>query len=550
MVSWFKGYVLFIVVFLVGLLLLTNIYLIYRNSQVIAFNKEQQERAEKIKINTVDIIRSLHLLDMAVRSYGFVKSDHFLAAVDTALHNKELAFTQLEQPLISQQFPMTEFYELRDSVDSYVGLTSEMMRLIREDRIDEFVAILSSDPGYNVWLQYQRFQKYVNTFEDGIALRAKARYEEALNNSYILQVLLFFITIPTLVYTAFYTNRTISIADQLRRSEREKSEILLNQNRLLEKTVHERTHEILAQNEEISAQNEEIVSHNDQLVAQQHQIELQQKSLMDQNERLQDAKRIIQEQNAIIQLKNTDLTAEVERQTHDLKKANQELIEQNNRLEQFAFIISHNLRSPMARLVGLSDILDYAKDIKEVNEITQLMVQSAHDLDAVIKDLALILRIQKMNTQVLSEVSLDEVIKKVLKTLGEEIKETNTVVTIDLGDVHQIVSLQPYLESILYNLISNGIKYRHPERTPQIDIRAKRISDAVQIDISDNGLGIDVPKHRDNLFNLYRRFHFHVEGKGLGLYLVRTQVEALGGTIEVESDVDKGTTFSIELRQS
>ena len=85
MLSWFKGYVLWIVVFLVGLLLLANIYLIYRNNLVIAFNKQQQEEAEKIKVNTADVIRSLHLLDLAVRSYAFVKGDHFMLAMDTAI---------------------------------------------------------------------------------------------------------------------------------------------------------------------------------------------------------------------------------------------------------------------------------------------------------------------------------------------------------------------------------------------------------------------------------------------------------------------------------
>jgi signal transduction histidine kinase len=549
MLSWLKGYVLFVAVSLVGILLLVNIYLIYRNNQVIVFNKQQQEQAEKIKINTVGVIRSLHLLDLAVRSYGFVKSDHFLLAIDTAISIKDTAFAQLEKPLALQEFPMNEFYQLRDSVESYIKVAGSMMHLIKEGKMQEFVTILRNDPGYNVWLQYQRFSKYVNAFEDTIALRARLRYERALSNSYILQILLFFMAVPTLAYTAYYTNRTLGLSEKLRRSEQEKTEILSDKNWILEETVHERTREILAQNEEISMQNEEIVAHNDQLVSQQHQIELQRSDLSKQNEQLQEAKRIIVEQNQLIQQTNIDLLAEVEKQTYDLKQANLELIEQNSRLEQFAFIISHNLRAPLSRLVGLSDILDFAEDPKEVSEIVHLMVQSAHDLDAVIKDLTLILRIRKMNTQVLGEVDLNEVLHKVLKTLDEEIKETNAMININLGDVRHISSLHPYVESIFYNLISNGIKYRHPERVPCISIQAVYMNDAVQIEVTDNGLGIDVEKHRENLFNLYRRFHFHVEGKGLGLYLVRTQVEALGGMIEIKSNVDQGTTFTIYLRQ-
>ena len=112
---------------------------------------------------------------------------------------------------------------------------------------------------------------------------------------------------------------------------------------------------------------------------------------------------------------------EVERQTYDLKQTNLELIEQNNRLEQFAFIISHNLRAPLARLVGLSTILDFAKDEKEATDIVQLIVKSTHDLDHVIKDLTLILGIQKMNTAGNGRDSAGcSCFKKYLKTLDDE----------------------------------------------------------------------------------------------------------------------------------
>jgi len=543
MLSWFKGYILLIAVFLVGLLLLANIYLIYRNNITIAFNKQQQEETEKIKVNTVDVIRSLHLLDLAVRSYAFVKNDHFLLAIDTAIVNNQAAFSKLEVLLKSQQFPMDEFYKLRDSVDAYINITRIMMRLIDAGNIQEYVKILTSDPGYTVWLQHQQFLKRVNTFEDDIAQQAKLRYEQALRNSYLLQILIFLVAMPTLGYTAYYTNRTLSISEQLRKSEKEKSSILLDQNQLLERTVYERTHEILAQ-------NEEMVAHNEQLVLQQHEIELQRNNLSAQNEQLQEAKRIIEEQNQLIQRKNNELGVEVERQTHDLKQTNLELIEQNSRLEQFAFIISHNLRAPMARLVGLSTILDFAKDTKEASDIVHLMVKSTHDLDHVIKDLTLILGIQKMNTQILSEIQLESLLHKVLKTLEVEIKETEANIVFDFTSVNSVTSLHPYMESIFYNLLSNAIKYRHPGRSPSIRIKSKSVHGYVQLDVADNGLGIDIEKYRDNLFNLYKRFHFHVEGKGMGLYLVKTQVAALGGKVEIKSIVNEGTVFSIYLRHT
>jgi signal transduction histidine kinase len=163
-------------------------------------------------------------------------------------------------------------------------------------------------------------------------------------------------------------------------------------------------------------------------------------------------------------------------------------------------------------------------------------------------DLTQILGIQKMNTLILGEIQLDLLLHKILKTLEDEIRTTQTTIEFDFFAVNSITSLLPYVESIFYNLISNAIKYRHPERFPRIVIQTKLANGYVQIDFTDNGLGIDTDKHREYLFNLYKRFHFHVEGKGMGLYLVKTQVEALGGRIEIVSKVNEGTVFSIYLR--
>ena len=527
MKRWLKGYVLYAVVFLIALLLLCDIYLIYQNNRVITFNKSQQEQAEKIKINTSEVMRALHLLDLAVRSYAFVRNDHFKNAINLAIKDKNNALSQLEAPLKFQNYPLAKFYNLRDSIESYVALTRQMIHLIDTNDQVAFVKLLEKDPGYHVWLHYQQFSQDINAFEDEISNGAKLRYDRALNNTYILQIILFFVAVPTLSYTGYYTNRVLSISEQLRKSEEEKAAIFLHQNQLLEKTVHERTREILAQNEEITAQNEEIGMHN---------------------EKLSEAKRTIENQNIMIQLKNDELAVEVERQTQDLKHANLELIEHNNRLEQFAFIISHNLRAPMARIVGLSSILDFTKDVNEVSEIVKLMMKSTHDLDQVIKDLTVILGIKKMNIQALVDIQLDALLRTVIHSLKEEIKETRVDISFDFSQIDSVKSLLPYLESIFYNLISNAIKYRHPDLQPFIRIQSRLSNDYVQIDVVDNGLGIDLDMHKDNLFTLYKRFHFHVEGKGLGLYLVKTQLAALGGKIEIESKEGEGTVFRVFIK--
>jgi signal transduction histidine kinase len=529
--------------------MLTNVYLIYQNSVSIDNSKEKFDRADEMRVNTVDVISSLHLLDLSVRSYVFVRGDHFLSAIQIALTNNRQALSTLEAHLQSESFPMEDFFTLRDSIHKYIQVTDSMMALINADNEAEFVSVLKRDPGYSVWLLHQQFTEEVNAFADIIESDAQQEFERALRNSYLLQILLFVLTIPTLTYTAYFANRALMMTEKLRQSEVEKGELLLNQNIVLEKTVHERTREILAQNEEISSQNEEIASHNEQLMLQQTEIEKQRYNVTRQFKELQEANRVIEDQSELIRRRNVDLAEEVARQTQDLKQTNLELIEKNNRLEQFTFIISHNLRAPLARLSGLSEILRLSDDPNEVRKIVNHMVTSTNDLDQVVKDLTEILGIQKMSTHVMREIRLDEVLHKVINRLEQEISETDARFTINLASANLIVSLYPYVESILYNLISNAIKYRHATRKPVIQINSTLVGDRVKVEIGDNGLGIDMDVHKGQIFSLYKRFHFHVEGKGLGLYLVKTQLSALRGKIEVRSVVDEGTVFSLYFPQ-
>src|SRR5690606_23620072 len=256
-----------------------------------------------------------------------------------------------------------------------------------------------------------------NDFENGIIRSSQQTYNTALRNSYLLQIALFLVIIPTLTFTAFYSIRSFKSAFRLNALEKENNEILSNQNKMLELMVYERTKEILAQNEEISAQNEEISSHNEQLLLQGKEIESQRSLLAEQNKRL-----VLAEQE--ISRKNEELRLEVARQTEDLRRTNAELIEQNSRLEQFAYIISHNLRAPLTRIMGLSNILPYAKDKSEEENIVKLITGTTTDIDQIVKDLTSLLEIQRLNTQVLTKVYLRKSIDKTCRILEREIRET------------------------------------------------------------------------------------------------------------------------------
>jgi anti-sigma regulatory factor (Ser/Thr protein kinase) len=133
--------------------------------------------------------------------------------------------------------------------------------------------------------------------------------------------------------------------------------------------------------------------------------------------------------------------------------------------------------------------------------------------------------------------------------LRRDIEQFDVRIESHLRPQNELYSVQPMVHSILYNLISNAIKYRSPERVPVVAISYREDPQHYIVEVTDNGLGIDLERYKDSLFRLYKRFHFHTEGKGLGLYLVKLQTEALGGTIHVDSEINRYTRFTIFLRK-
>lgn len=341
---------------------------------------------------------------------------------------------------------------------------------------------------------------------------------------------------------------SFALADRIRELRQEKARIQLenlalsqSQNELLEKVVYERTIEITAQNEEIQAQNEELITL-------QEQLSFQNESLERQNAELLATWETIDQQNEVLRMHTENLEVEVKKKARDLYVSNQELVSHNNQLQQFSFITAHNLRSPVARILGLINLLHlpYVDD-QEREFILYQIQKTGYDLDQVIKDLSVILDIKKGLTENYEAISIIETITKVKALLQTELERNNVqlTVTVDIEDI--VLGLTAYLESIFFNLLSNAIKYRSPERLPHITISTKKSEDHISIIISDNGLGIDLENYENKLFGMYQRFHFHTEGKGLGLHLVKTQVESMGGKISVESKLNIGTTFTIML---
>ncbi|MCW3076708.1 MAG: hypothetical protein JWO32_1317, partial [Bacteroidetes bacterium] len=140
-----------------------------------------------------------------------------------------------------------------------------------------------------------------------------------------------------------------------------------------------------------------------------------------------------------------------------------------------------------------------------------------------------------------------ELVSLIKSSIENLILKEKAVIEADFSEVNKLISIKSYVHSIFYNLISNSIKYKDPGKKPKINIKSYIKGDKICISFSDNGTGIDLKQHGEKIFGLYKRFHENIEGKGLGLFMVKTQVEVLGGTINITSEPGVGTEFIIEF---
>lgn len=252
--------------------------------------------------------------------------------------------------------------------------------------------------------------------------------------------------------------------------------------------------------------------------------------------------------NTLLHQYNQDLESQVQKRTNELLSANTELVKQNAQLEQFGYITAHNLRAPVARILGLGNIVGNEAyfSLPRDQEILDKLLASAHELDTIIHDLNAILDVKKGIHHAYETIDLENHFAKVKSILRDKIAESQAEIT-ESFDAKTCYAVPAYIESIFYNLLSNAIKYRHSERKPVIKVKTHIKGNDLYITVSDNGIGLDLNKLKSKMFSLYQRFHHHVEGKGLGLFLVKTQVEALNGSIDVQSTVGEGSTFDIRI---
>lgn len=224
--------------------------------------------------------------------------------------------------------------------------------------------------------------------------------------------------------------------------------------------------------------------------------------------------------------------------------------EQNKRLLNFSYIVSHNLRSHTTNIKSIVGFLNDDLEPGERKELTNHLTNVSKMLDETLNNLNEVLSIQKNVNITVEKINLVFFIDKALNILKNQIQQNNIQIISNFNPQLSVNFNAAYLESIIYNLISNAIKYSNKdnEQQPFIQINTEIVNDKICLSIIDNGIGIDLIKNKDKLFGLYKTFHHNEDARGIGLFITKNQIEAMGGKIEVFSELGLGTTFKITFK--
>ena len=233
------------------------------------------------------------------------------------------------------------------------------------------------------------------------------------------------------------------------------------------------------------------------------------------------------------------------------KKVQEELIGelsyQNKQLDDFAHITSHNVRGPTSNINTLLSMLNNTSSLDEYQLIFSKVEKVSQNLSETLNELLSIMNVKKDRGIQKSRLSFKEIFDKENDSLQGEILSSNAVIQYDFSKAPSVEYPKVYLESIAHNLLSNALKYRSPDRDPVIQVRTEQQNGYIFLHVTDNGLGIDMERYGDRLFGLRNTFHEHKEARGVGLFMTKAQIEALGGRISVESESGKGSTFTVQF---
>jgi len=220
---------------------------------------------------------------------------------------------------------------------------------------------------------------------------------------------------------------------------------------------------------------------------------------------------------------------------------------QNESLRNFTHIVSHNLRIHTANMLGVLMLQETEDPESYRNQYVQMLKSSAENLESTIGHLNGVLDIKLNKDLEWETLDLREAIDKAIAGIGLVAKKNKVNIINDVPETARIHAISAYLDSIIMSLLSNAVLYRSTERDAFVRITENSTEEHVVISFEDNGIGVDLKRHGDKIFNMYKKLHEGSNSVGLGLFITKHQVEAMGGRVEVESELDKGSIFRIYL---
>ena len=211
----------------------------------------------------------------------------------------------------------------------------------------------------------------------------------------------------------------------------------------------------------------------------------------------------------------------------------------------FAHIVSHNLRSHTGNIEMILNLLNEPQSQEETELYLMNLGKVSKNLSATISHLNEIVSIQNKSSLKREVLHFERILNITKETLYSEIQAEDVIITSDFDECPVIEYVSAYLDSIVLNLVGNAVKYRSMDRSCKIKVYTQVHNGRIQLVVEDNGLGIDLELHGERLFGMYKTFHKNPNARGIGLFITRNQIESQGRQIEVSSEVDKGTRFTI-----
>lgn len=255
-------------------------------------------------------------------------------------------------------------------------------------------------------------------------------------------------------------------------------------------------------------------------------------------------KKELEQANQFVLNINRELEERVKERTKELTKI-------NNDLDNFIYTASHDLKAPINNIEGLMNLLqDRLTENKtkeeDVAPLMDMVQDSINRFKNTLRDLTEVAKIQNEEITDESKVSFEEMLDEVKLTIADLIQESDAEIREDFSEAPEISFSRKNLRSIIYNLVSNAIKYSSPDRKPEITITTTPADGYTILKVQDNGLGIK-KEVQEKVFGMFKRLHTHVEGTGIGMAIVKRIIDNSGGKIEIDSELGKGTTFTVYL---